>query len=268
MDDSLRGKSPAHAGGFTYLGVLFLVALVGAGLVSVAEVWHTLAQHDKETELLFIGNQFRSAIERYYGASPGAAQYPKSLEDLLEDKRFPNVRRHLRRIYVDPMTGKSEWGLTQLEGVGIVGVHSLSDAVPLKQANFAARDAAFVGAKTYRDWVFAFQPAAPGASSDAAPGGTGTAPQQPLQPVQLQPPTPNPTGTVSNKPPSDLDADRKARERLCQIRRAADTENCRIAAQQNGPQLADRCNTSVELRYQACLDLATYGSVPLDTSAY
>src|ERR1700757_4232510 len=98
--------------GFTYVGVLFLVALMGATLVAVAQVWHTQVKRDKEAELLFVGNQFRRAIALYYERAPGGfRQYPKQLNDLLQDPRFPNIQRHLRKLYLDPMTGKAEWGL-------------------------------------------------------------------------------------------------------------------------------------------------------------
>ncbi|WP_418119363.1 hypothetical protein [Variovorax sp. 350MFTsu5.1] len=79
--------------------------------------------------------------------------YPSSLEDLLKDERFPGIRRHLRKIFVDPMTGKAEWGLVQVSG-RIVGIHSLSTAVPIKQAGFESDEQAFTGAQSYAEWIF------------------------------------------------------------------------------------------------------------------
>lgn len=79
--------------------------------------------------------------------------YPGSLEELLKDERFPGVRRHLRKVFVDPMTGKAEWGLVQVSG-RIVGIHSLSTAVPIKQAGFEGEEQAFIGAQSYVEWVF------------------------------------------------------------------------------------------------------------------
>jgi len=43
--------------GFTYLTVLFIVAILLGGLAMVGEVWETSAKRDKEAELLFVGNQ-------------------------------------------------------------------------------------------------------------------------------------------------------------------------------------------------------------------
>ena len=141
--------------GFTYIGALILVAGMGLSLALAAQVWRTSLQRDKEAQLLFAGNQIREAITRYYARSPGATkQFPARLEDLLKDNRFPQTVRHLRRIYIDPVTGKPEWALVMAPGGGIRGVRSLSNAEPLKVAGFAERDAAFSGAKRYSEWVF------------------------------------------------------------------------------------------------------------------
>ena len=79
--------------------------------------------------------------------------YPARLEDLLKDERFPGIRRHLRKVFVDPMTGKAEWGLVQVSG-RIVGIHSLSTVAPIKQAGFEGDEQAFTGAQSYAEWIF------------------------------------------------------------------------------------------------------------------
>ena len=164
--------SPPSAGGFTYLWVLLAIGLVAAGLAATAEVASTAVRRDKEAELLFAGDEFARAIARYRAAVPGSQQYPQGLENLLADNRFPNVRRHLRRIYRDPMTGSIDWGLVRGPNGGIVGVYSTSIAQPLKTANFPKDYAAFAGAKSYRDWVFAPGGGAAGAPAGATPGGS------------------------------------------------------------------------------------------------
>src|SRR5712671_7176926 len=80
--------------GFTYLGVLLIVAVMGFGLAAFGELYSHASQREKERELLFIGDQFRNAIESYYNKSPGAKLYPKKVEELLEDKRFPMPQHH------------------------------------------------------------------------------------------------------------------------------------------------------------------------------
>jgi type II secretory pathway pseudopilin PulG len=139
--------------GYAYLALLGFVAVAGIGLAVLAQVWSTASQRERERELLFIGQQYRKAIASYYDESPGAKQYPRSLDDLLDDKRFPTPTRHLRRLYLDPMSGSSEWGLV-LHQEWIIGVYSLSEARPIKTAQFSPQDAAFVDAEHYTDWRF------------------------------------------------------------------------------------------------------------------
>jgi hypothetical protein len=83
-------------------------------------------------------------------------RFPRSLEDLLKDKRHVSVKRYLRRIYRDPLTGASEWGLIAAPDGGIMGVHSLSEAAPLKTGGFLKRDIGLAGASRYSDWRFVF----------------------------------------------------------------------------------------------------------------
>ena len=141
--------------GFTYIGVLVLVALMGIALASAGQVWHTALKREKERELLFIGQEFRLALHRYAKHTPAKERRaPMSLEELLQDPRHPDIRRYLRKIYVDPMTGGTEWGLVKGPAGEIQGVHSLSTDEPLKKANFALADRRFEGATKYSDWVF------------------------------------------------------------------------------------------------------------------
>jgi type II secretory pathway pseudopilin PulG len=153
------GRSKACEG-FTYVWLLVAIAIMAAGLAAIGEVATTAAKREKEAELLFVGDQFARAIAEYAASSRGAAQYPQSLDELLADKRYPNVRRYLRRVYADPLTGRADWGLIRGPGGGIVGVHSQSLERPLKTANFPAGYASFTGAATYAAWRFT--PSLPG----------------------------------------------------------------------------------------------------------
>ncbi|SNX60809.1 hypothetical protein SAMN06296273_2277 [Nitrosomonas ureae] len=97
--------------GFVYLWALFSVALSGVIMAGAAQVWQAKSQRDKEAELLFIGEQFRKAIMSYHNT--GTKQYPEKLEDLLQDSRAINIQRHIRKIYLDPITNSEEWGLIE-----------------------------------------------------------------------------------------------------------------------------------------------------------
>ncbi|SET12533.1 hypothetical protein SAMN05216326_11289 [Nitrosomonas marina] len=189
--------------GFVYLWALFAVTAAGIVLAATGQVWQIKMKREKELELLFIGDQYRKAIMSYYNSQvAGVREYPESLEELLEDKRGPATVRHLRKIYIDPMTMEDKWGVVEEEAVpqqaqsqnnsagnanpaspasntlggsqissrkGITGVYSLSEQQPLKKDNFPDHFAKFTEAETYQDWQFVF-------SRDA--GGENKANQQ------------------------------------------------------------------------------------------
>ena len=155
----IRGYPRTHDQGFTYIGLLFLVVIVGMALTLGSEVWSTNRQREKEQELLFIGHQYRDAIMRYYEQSPfGEKTFPKSLDDLLLDPRNPGVRRYLRKMYEDPMTGKNDWGLVISELGGIQGVYSASMSRTIKSSNFDETDQDFEGKNFYAEWKFSYIP--------------------------------------------------------------------------------------------------------------
>ncbi len=140
--------------GFTYLGLLLMMAIAGIGLAAAGITWHNQIRAEKEKELLFVGDQFRKAINSYYQNTPSDIySYPATLEDLLLDKRYPNVKRHLRKLYPDPITGTTQWGLVKQQG-RIIGVYSLSTSHPIKMAGFVGDNRSFKGATSYRKWVF------------------------------------------------------------------------------------------------------------------
>jgi type II secretory pathway pseudopilin PulG len=143
--------------GFTYLGVLLAIALLGIALAAVGTTWTTVVQRERETQLLFAGDAFRAAIASYYTSGP-APRLPQTLGELVQDERQPVPRRHLRRIYLDPMTGGSDWELLRDPDGGIYGVASRSQRAPMKRANFSDEDAAFAAADHYCDWRFEFSP--------------------------------------------------------------------------------------------------------------
>ena len=147
---------PAEAAGFTYIGLLIAVVILGIGLSAVGTVWRTQAQREREQELLFIGREFRTAIAAYYRA--GAHQYPQDISDLLEDKRWPEPRHFLRRLYVDPMTGAQDWTILRTDMLGITGIASSSNDEPLKKKGFPLYEAAFEDATCYCDWKFVYVP--------------------------------------------------------------------------------------------------------------
>lgn len=146
-------------GGFTYLGLLFAVAVAGILLAATGMLWSTERQREKERELLAVGDEFRRAIGSYYERSSGTVRrYPANLDDLTKDNRFITTRRHLRQVYRDPVTGNVDWSLIAAPEGGIMGVHSISTAEPIKQGGFPVRFAEFEGKRSYAEWRFVYRP--------------------------------------------------------------------------------------------------------------
>jgi type II secretory pathway pseudopilin PulG len=112
-----------ESAGFTYLGVLILLALGSAMLAGAGERTQQALQRERERELVFRGQQIRQAIERYQQASPDG-RLPATWEELLSDTRSGTPVHHLRRRYVDPFTGRFDWVEMRDAGAGIKGVHS------------------------------------------------------------------------------------------------------------------------------------------------
>lgn len=187
------GSAGGGQRGFAYIALLIFVAIVAIGLDAVSEVWSFSAQREREAELLFVGNQYRQAITRYYTDSPrGARTFPRHLEDLLEDKRADDkARRYLRQMYRDPMTGKADWGEVTLADGSIVGVYSRSLEQTIKRSGFMDRDRMFAEQTRYTDWVFrsALPAANPVLGAGAGYGGAQnkTPPVIPPGPIRSTP---------------------------------------------------------------------------------
>ncbi len=150
-----RTRGFSHAAGFTYIGLLIAVAVLGVALSAVGVVWRTQAQREREQELLFIGRDFERAIASYYKTGN---QFPQEIEDLLDDERGPLPVHHLRRFYNDPMTGAQDWSLIRVGALGITGIASSSNSEPLKKKGFPIEEKAFEDAVCYCDWKFEYVP--------------------------------------------------------------------------------------------------------------
>ena len=164
--------------GFTYIGLLAAIVIMGLMLTMVGRVWSTTERREREKQLLFAGHAYRLAIASYYASGH---KFPDSLDELLKDERFPLPKHHLRRLYADPMTGQADWTLVVTpDGQGIMGVVSSSKGAPIKRAGFPLEDESFKGADCYCGWQFVYyanrfnRPTLPNGTPTLAPGGTTT----------------------------------------------------------------------------------------------
>jgi type II secretory pathway pseudopilin PulG len=192
----MRLHAHRRQAGFTYVGLIVFVTIIGLVGAATLKVGALLQRAEAENELLAIGAEFSAALASYAQATPpGQPQQPLSLEALLRDPRFPQVRRHLRRIFVDPVTGRAEWGLVRAaEGGPILGVHSLSQARPLKIANFDTRFVNFENKQHLSEWRFTANgqgaAANANANANANPPGQGAAADATMFPPPPQPAAP------------------------------------------------------------------------------
>ncbi|NZA25165.1 type II secretion system protein [Luteimonas sp. SJ-92] len=154
--------------------MLFALALLAVSALAAASLQHYARIRSSEAELLRIGGEFRRALASYREAAAPQV-YPEALEDLLLDRRTGSDRRHLRKVYFDPVTGRREWGMVTEQG-RIVGIHSLSQRSPMKVSGFDPENAGFEDAVRYSDWIFRAEPVPadlPPATDGALQGGTG-----------------------------------------------------------------------------------------------
>lgn len=246
--------------GFAYLVVLFCVALSAAGLAAIGTMWQLEQKRESEKELLFVGNQFRRAIEAYYEASPGVKRYPRDLNELLRDERAPAVRRHLRRLYADPMTGQADWELVR-QGDQILGVHSRSQRAATKRASFHGRDAIFEGASIYADWRFIYTPqGAPSAglaaiAADRKEAASGASAGWISPTYSTAEPAASPDATIDSP---DHAAGLPTQETwICTATQASNLQDCDHQHGEGQIKALEACRSAAKRGYRQCLGDAT-----------
>jgi len=190
--------------GLSLLLILIMVAVVSLSAAVAGSTWRTIMQRTKEAELLFRGDQYRRAIESYVTAMQGGVagksgsakvQLPTELESLLRDPRFPEPRKHIRQLFLDPMTG-GEFEPIRTGGgdIGpIRGVRSTSELEPFKKDGFAKEYDNFKDAASYRTWEFIYVPPKPvrrQTPAGAQPPTSGTVPPAGQVPPNSQPVNP------------------------------------------------------------------------------
>jgi len=145
--------------GVTYLMMLVAIALIGVGLAIAGQAYSEQQRRGHEQELVRVGAAFIHAIETYYESSPGTEKVlPQKLDDLLMDNRFAGTRRHLRRVYVDPITGSADWGLVRTPSGAIAGVYSLSEKPTVAKTTLTIAGQRVEFGDRYSDAKFVFVP--------------------------------------------------------------------------------------------------------------
>ncbi len=137
--------------GFT-LAELAMVCALMAILAGVAmPTARFMVKREREAELRLDLREMRDAIDEYKRLADqgmiqvdlGTEGYPKTLEELVTGVQIvgqKTPRKFLRKVPMDPMTGKVEWGLRSYQdepdsttwgGQNVYDVYSLSEAKAL-----------------------------------------------------------------------------------------------------------------------------------------
>lgn len=114
--------------GLTLVELIVVTAILALLSTMAVPLTRYKVMRDKERELRIALREIRTAIDKYKDAADankfqvkvGTEGYPESLEQLVEGVTMSGSAdgskiKFLRRIPVDPMTGKAEWGLRSLQ---------------------------------------------------------------------------------------------------------------------------------------------------------
>lgn len=154
--------------GMTLLELIIAMAILMILATAAMPLARMTVRRDRETELHRALREMRDAIDRYKDAADGnrikvevgTEGYPPDLETLVNGVQVgatgitavgatsqPQQKvRFLRKIPVDPMTGRAEWGLRSVQddptttswgGKNVFEVYSLSSGVALDGTKYA-----------------------------------------------------------------------------------------------------------------------------------
>jgi general secretion pathway protein G len=144
-----RSPGSKHEAGLTLVELIVTVAILGLLAGAAVPIARFQVKREKERELRYDLWQMRDAIDHYKDAADKNAfitkvdsqGYPPDLQTLVDGVDVQGKKvRFLRRIPVDPMTGKAEWGLRSMQddpdsdsfgGQSVFDVYSKSDGTAL-----------------------------------------------------------------------------------------------------------------------------------------
>jgi general secretion pathway protein G len=111
-------------GGFTLIELIAAITILGILVGAAIPVAKIRIKRERESELRRDLWEMRDAIDRYKDAADrgafqiklGSEGYPPDLDTLVKGVDVQGkTLRFLRRVPIDPMTGKAEWGMRSLQ---------------------------------------------------------------------------------------------------------------------------------------------------------
>jgi len=152
-----NGRQHASEHGMTLLELIIAASILLILASAALPVFRFTVVRQKETELRRELREIRNAIDRYKDyadrnlirVKAGSEGYPPDLETLVNGVRLSagddSKMRFLRRIPIDPMTGRAEWGLRSVQddsdssswgGQNVFDVYSKSQATALDGSRY------------------------------------------------------------------------------------------------------------------------------------
>ena len=147
--------TPGHQAGLTLVELIVTVAILAILASAAVPLARFRVQREKERELRYDLWQMRDAIDRYKDAADRHAfqikldsnGYPPDLDTLVKGVDAQGKKlKFLRRIPVDPITGKAEWNLRSMQdesnsdswgGQNVFDVSSKSQATALDGTKYS-----------------------------------------------------------------------------------------------------------------------------------
>jgi general secretion pathway protein G len=144
-----RGGMRQHQDGLTLVELIVTVAILAIIASAAVPVARFQVKREKERALRYDLWQMRDAIDHYKDAADKNAfqtkvdsqGYPPDLQTLVDGVDVQGKKvRFLRRIPIDPMTGKDDWGMRSMQddptsdsfgGQSVFDVYSKSDGTAL-----------------------------------------------------------------------------------------------------------------------------------------
>jgi general secretion pathway protein G len=145
----LKSQNRRGEAGLTLVELIVTVAILAILASAAVPLTRLQVKREKERELRYDLWEMRDAIDHYKDAAERGGfmtkvdsfNYPPDLQTLVDgvDVKGKKVR-FLRRIPVDPMTGKDDWGLRSMQddpnsdswgGQNVFDVYSKSDGTAL-----------------------------------------------------------------------------------------------------------------------------------------
>jgi general secretion pathway protein G len=121
---SSKAPAPGKQAGLTLVELIVTVAILAILASAAVPLARFKAQRERERELRYDLWQMRDAIDKYKDAADRHAfqtkvdsqNYPPDLDTLVKGVDAQGKKlKFLRRIPVDPMTGKAEWTLRSMQ---------------------------------------------------------------------------------------------------------------------------------------------------------